>query len=81
MNYNENIALEWMSKVNDLCSWKVDPDCEGSPMQRLESAYVNTQDSYAEGVVAIVDMPAYLRSHDFMDAASLALLPTLPVYE
>jgi hypothetical protein len=81
MNYNENMALEWMDRVMSMCEWDVAPDCEGSPMQRLQSAYINTQDSYAEGVVSIVDMPAYLRGHEFMDAASLALLPTLPVYD
>ena len=78
--YNENLALEWMDKVMALCSWDVEPDCEGTAMQRIESAYINTQDSYAEGVVAIVDQPGFLRS-SLDDAAALALLPPMPVYE
>lgn len=78
--YNENLALQWLDQVMALCSWDVEPDCEGTAMQKLESAYINTQDSYAEKVVAIIDMPTFLRSQ-LDDAAALAMLPNLPVYE
>jgi hypothetical protein len=79
-SYEERQALEWLDQVMALCSWDVEPDCEGTAMQQLESAYINTQDSYAEGVVSIIDQPAYLRS-SLDDAAALAMLPPLPVYE
>ena len=83
MTYNENLALAWMNEVDNLMSWDAAEDCEGTPEQRLQSAWINTQDTYAERVISIVEQPAYLRSHDFVlgDPATLALLPPLPVYE
>lgn len=83
MTYNENLALEWMAEVERLMSWNLPPDCEGTPEQRLQSAWINTQDSYAEKVVSIVDQPKYLRDHDFVidDPDTLALLPPLPDFE
>lgn len=80
MNYNEGLALQWMDQVNSLCDWSLVPDCEGSPLQQLSSAFINTQDSYAEGVVSIVDLSRFLRSHN-LDTTALALLPPFPVYE
>ena len=81
--YNENLALEWLNTVDSMCSWEVAPDCEGTTEQRLESAIINTQDTYAEGVITIVEQPAFLRSHACIldDPKALAALPPLPVYE
>ena len=81
--YNENLALEWLNTVDSMCSWEVAPDCEGTAEQRIESAMINTQDTYAEGVITIVEQPAYLRSHACIldDPEALAALPPLPVYE
>ena len=83
MTYNEKLALAWMNEVDHLMSWNDYEDAEGTPEQRLQSAWINTQDTYAEGVIAIVDQPAYLRSHDCIlgDPMTLAMLPPLPVYE
>lgn len=83
MTYNERLALEWMNEVDNLMSWNDREDAEGTPEQRLQSAWINTQDTYAEHVISIVEQPAYLRSHDCVlgDPATLALLPPLPVYE
>lgn len=81
--YNENLALAWMNEVDHLMSWNDPEDAEGTPEQRLQSAWINTQDTYAERVISIVEQPAYLRSHAgvFDDPSTLALLPPLPVYE
>jgi hypothetical protein len=79
-SYEENQALEWLDKVCRMISWELPEDCEGNAEQQIASAYINTQDSYAEGVVSIVDMPAFLRGHQLSEEA-LALLPPIPPTE
>lgn len=83
MTYNDRLSLNWMAEVERLMSWKLPPDEEGTPEQRLQSAWINTQDSYAEKVVSIVDQPRYLISHGCVsgDPDTLALLPPVPAYE
>ena len=78
MTYEENQALEWMDAVFRIIPWgDVEPDCEGAPMQRVASAYINTQDTFSEKAISIRDMPDFLvGSLDCPEAESL--LPPMP---
>jgi hypothetical protein len=78
MTYEENQALEWMDAVFVSIPWgDVAPDSEGEPMERIMSAYINTQDTYAEGVISIREQPEFLRrSLDCPEAE--AMLPPMP---
>jgi hypothetical protein len=80
---NERAALAWLNDVDNLMTWNDREDSEGTPEQRLQSAWINTMDTYAEGVITIVEQPAYLRSHACIldDPMALAMLPAMPVYE
>ena len=78
MTYEENQALVWMDDVFQSIPWgDVEPDCEGGAMQRVASAYINTQDTFSEAAISIREMPDFLfRSLDCPEAESL--LPPMP---